>query len=118
MNTLHLPSIKHDKSSLQYSVKKEFGDYFNIVNSLNTKYSLVLLYGCSLRCMEVQECTLTQDLEILTVEQLKVIYKGKVKDRYVPLSKHPFNSRTQNLHLRPKPKHYLFNGQPKGYSRR
>jgi hypothetical protein len=41
MNTLHLPSIKHDKSSLQYSVKKEFGDYFNIVNSLNTKYSLV-----------------------------------------------------------------------------
>jgi hypothetical protein len=49
---LHLPSIKHDKKLSTLS-KKKFGDYFNIVNSLNTKYSLVCctVVVC---CMEVQ----------------------------------------------------------------
>jgi hypothetical protein len=61
------------KNSLQYSVKKKFGDYFNIVNCLNTKYSLVcctvvVLYGSS-KCL--------QDLDF-DREQLKVV-QGKMK---------------------------------------
>jgi integrase len=105
---LHLPSIKHDKKPLQYSVKKKFGDYFNIVNSLNTKYSLVCctVVVC---CMEVRSVRL-QDLDF-DREQLKVV-QGKVKRPLRSLIK-TFNSRTQNLHCSRKAK-TLFNGQPQG----
>jgi hypothetical protein len=87
---LHLPSIKHEKNPTVL-VKKKFGDYFNIVNCLNTKYSLV--FCTVVVCMEVRSVRL-QDLDF-DREQLKVV-QGKGKRPLRSLIK-TFNSRTQNL---------------------
>jgi integrase/recombinase XerD len=104
---LHLPSIKHDKKIPVVLSKQEVWRLLTCSTLLKHKILIALLYGCGLRCMEVQNVQLLDldfDRATLHVKQ----GKGK-KDRILPLSAHLIRGLKQFIAAE-NPQVYLFNG--------
>ncbi len=104
---LHLPQIKKDKKLPTVLSKAEVWKMLCTPKLLKHKLLIGLLYGCGLRCMEVQNLKLAHlDFDRL---QLHIVQSKGKKDRYVPLSEHLVRGIQKYINSE-KPSTYLFEG--------
>lgn len=107
---LHLPSIPKEKKLPVILSRQEIWKMLQSAELLKHRILIGLIYGCGLRCMEVQNIELKHldfDRKLLHIEQSK----GK-KDRYVPLSDHLIRGIKKYISAE-RPTTFLFTGNTK-----
>ena len=105
-----LPRVKGENTLPVVLSKEEMWRLLCASQLLKHRILIGILYGCGLRCFEVQNVRL-RDLDF-DRKQLRVAQgKGK-KDRYVPLSEHLIRGMKTYIETE-KPQEWLFNGRPK-----
>ena len=104
-----LPRVKAENTLPVVLSKEEMWRMLSVSKMLKHRILTGILYGCGLRCFEVQNVRL-RDLDF-DRKQLRVVQgKGK-KDRYVPLSDHLIRGLKTYIATE-KPQEWLFNGRP------
>ena len=108
-----LPRVKAENTLPVVLSREEVWRLLFAPKLLKHRLLIAMVYGCGLRCFEVQNVRL-RDVDY-DRKQLRIVQgKGK-KDRYVPLSEHLIRGLKTYIELE-KPHEWLFNGRPKQQS--